>query len=133
VYTGAQSTNFQTTLGLILQVPSQAGYRQAWTYVCPLSSRLYKTSDCVDVEFALLAINDCEQLVTFIGQFQGENHLLIFHWNGQDMSVVLDTLATLYSATQDPLVLTTMLEHCDSYNRCERKKTEYVWNGSEFE
>ncbi len=134
VYTDVYNkTNFQLTLGLILQVPSQASYRQAWTYICPLRSKLYKSSDCVNVKIALLAINDCEQLVTFMGQFEGEDHLLIFRWNGQDMSVVLDARANSYSATQDPLILTTTLERCESHGKCEKKKTEYVWNGSEFE
>jgi hypothetical protein len=120
------------TLGLILQVPYQSGYRQAWEYTCPLSHKLYQSQDCLNVEGALLAINDCEQLVTFLGRYQGENHLLIFRWDGQEMSLVLDTLATSYAATQDPLVLTATLERCDSQNRCDKRNTAYLWNGTEF-
>ncbi len=124
-YPKADKTNRLGTIGVALQTPTQTDHRQVWEYWCDLKNGQPACSAAV----ALLVTDDCEQLITFTTRQQ----LIVFQWNGKDMSVALDAHANSYSSTRDPFVLTAIVrDHCTSRTKCDEIQTNYTWNGTEF-
>jgi len=58
---------------------------------------------------------------------------MIFHWDGRNMSIVLDVFAAEFTTSiQDGLVVTVGEHDCSGIAQCRLEKTDYVWNGTEF-
>ncbi|MGD9101385.1 MAG: hypothetical protein PVF45_12970 [Anaerolineae bacterium] len=133
-YTGNPADDNPAPLGIvgvILQVPAQKGHRNTWEHLCEFVGR-YSGPNCYRVEIKLLATDSCEQFVTFGGYFDGVGRLMVFRWDGRDMSVVLDALADDYASTQDPFILTAINRECTTPTKCVERRTNYVWNGTEL-
>ena len=118
-------------VSLVLQVPAQTGYRQAWEYKTETTSYGYPAWEFYDIK--LMPLGDCEQLLTtFVGGRPGGD-LMIFHWDGRNMSIVLDVFAAEFTTSiQDGLVVTVGEHDCSGIAQCRLEKTDYVWNGTEF-
>ncbi len=121
----------QGIVSLVLQVPAQTGYRQAWEYKTETTSYGYPAWEFYDIK--LIPLGDCEQLLTtFVGGRPGGD-LMIFHWDGRNMSIVLDVFAAEFTTSiQDGLVITVDEYDCRGITQCRLEKTDYVWNGTEF-
>jgi hypothetical protein len=119
------------SIGVVLQVPTQEGYRQVWEHRCDPSSNGFP--DCYETRVGLLPTGNCEQLITFSGTFDDTGRLMVFWWDGESVSVVLDVAMDDYTFTQDPFVLTIIQHWCMSSARCVvEHETSYTWNGAEF-
>ncbi len=123
------------TVGIILQEPYDRGYRQVWEYRCHWQAANGSPA-CHKIEVEILASDNCTQFLAVSGSFDDRSspRLIVFRWDGQNMSVVLDVIADDWKATQDPFAITTMLrDHCvASPHRCDDEEINHTWNGIEF-
>jgi hypothetical protein len=122
-------------VGVALQEPYKENHRQVWEYRCHWRTQNGSPA-CYNVESEIIATDDCEQFLAVFGNFNDRPspRLIVFRWNGQNMSVVMDERAANWKATQDPFVITTMLrDHCvASPHRCDDEEINHIWNGTGF-